>query len=98
MANQIHVEYKRGRLEIKNLTKMRHINQIKNLPISELTDEEITKAAMYRLNTKALMLVYDDGGQWNFISRYKKGGGVLINRLKLAWEEKFGKFKKMEEE
>jgi hypothetical protein len=46
------------------------------------------------------MLVYDDeeNNKWVFLGRYKKGGLLMMKRLREAWEEKFGKFKKMEEE
>jgi len=79
---------------------MRHIREIKDLPISELTDEEIVKATMYRLNTKAVMLAYDDPerNRWVFLGHYKKDGRTMLTQLSRAWEEKFGKFKKMEEE
>lgn len=77
---------------------MRHIREIEKLPISELTDEEIAKAALYRLNAQAVMLIYlDQEGQSYFLGRYKKAGGrSFIRHLLLAWEEKFGgKLKKI---
>jgi hypothetical protein len=79
---------------------MRHIREIENLPVNQLTDEEILKATMKRLKTKSIMLVYDDeeNNKWVFLGRYKKGGLLMMKRLREAWEEKFGKFKKMEEE
>ncbi|MGV8094494.1 MAG: hypothetical protein AB2L24_21785 [Mangrovibacterium sp.] len=82
------------------ISTVRNIREIRNLAISELSDDEIVKAAMDRLNTKAIMLVYDDAdsNKWIFLSRYKKGGLSLLNALKRAWEEKFGKFKKIDEE
>ena len=47
---------------------MRHINQIKRLPVSELTDEEIVKAARHRLEAKFCALVYlDREGQAIFL-------------------------------
>lgn len=79
---------------------MRHIREIEKLPISELSDEEITKAALHRLNSNAVMLVYNDtsNNRMYFIGRYKKGGSHLLTSLKQAWEERFGKFNKIEEE
>ncbi len=78
--------------------KPRHIRELRTLPISEMTDEEITKAALDRLQTKALLLVYDDGQRWVFLGRYKRGGLNMLNVLKSVWEDKFGKFKKIETE
>jgi len=79
---------------------MRHIREIYNLPISELTDEEICKAAMKRLKTKSILLVYDDeeSKKWIFLGKYKKGGSLMHTRLKEAWETRFGKFKKIEDD
>ena len=74
---------------------MRNIRDIRLLPVSELTDEEILKAAVDRLQTKAAMLVYDDDTKWIFLYRVKEGGYPLINRLKHAYEDKFGKMKKL---
>ncbi len=76
--------------------KPRHIRELRTLPISEMTDEEIAKAACDRLGAKTLLLVYDDGEQCAFLGRYKKGGYHLLTCLQRAWEEKFGKFKKFE--
>ena len=66
-----------------------------NLPISELTDEEIAKATMYRLNTKYLMFIYEDSESNNmiFITRWKKDGRAVVSQIKKAIEEKFGKIK-----
>ena len=77
---------------------MRHINEIKNLPVSELTEEEILKVAVKRLGTKAAMLVYESENRLVFLGRYKKGGYHFLTWLKNAWEDKFGKFKKMDED
>ena len=77
---------------------MRHIREIKNLPISELTDEEIAKATMHRLNSKAVMLVYESEGGLNFLGRYRKDGRIILNGLQMAWEEKFGKLEKFEKD
>ena len=73
---------------------MRHIREIYNLPISQLTDEEILKCATKRLETKAAMLVYESDNRLIFLGRYKKGGYHFLTMLKKAWEDKFGKFKK----
>jgi len=78
---------------------MRNIREIRDLPISQLTDEEILKAAVYRLQTKAAMLVYEsDNGGLVFLGRYKKGGYPTLTKLKRAWEDVFGKFKKIDYE
>jgi hypothetical protein len=77
--------------------KMRHIREIKNLPISQLTDEEIVKAAMYILKSKAAMLVYQDSESLDliFLGRYRKDGYQVITALRKAWSEKFGKLIKI---
>ena len=76
----------------------RHITTLRNLPISELTDEEIVKAARDRLGSKAAMLVYEDDGRLNFLGHYRKDGRDYLTDLQLAWEDKFGKFKKISAE
>lgn len=72
----------------------RHIREIENLPVTELTDEEILKVAFKRLGTMAAMLIYESEGRLVFLGRYCKGGYHFLTKLKHAWEEKFGKFKK----
>lgn len=78
---------------------MRNIREIRTLSILELTDEEIVKAAMDRMKSRAVMLVYEnpDDLRYTFLGRYKKGGRLMLRQLEIAWEEKFGKFKKIEE-
>jgi len=77
---------------------MRNIREIRDLPVSQLTDEEILKAAVDRLQTKAAMLVYDDGNKWIFLSRCKEGGSGLISGMKKVCETVFGKFKSLNDE
>ena len=77
---------------------MRHIREIYGLPVSQLTDEEILKCAFKRLRTKAAMLVYESDNRLIFLSRFGKGGRHFLQSLKEAWEDKFGKFKKFENE
>ena len=77
---------------------MRHLREIKDLPVSELTDEEIVKAAMHRLGANAAMLVYSDENQTYFIGRYRKGGRMVLRQLQSAWEERFGKLNRIEQE
>lgn len=78
---------------------MRNIREIRTLPISELTDEEIVKATMDRLKAKCVMLVYEDNENGiAFLGRYRKGGSLLLNQLKKAWEDKWGKLTRLEEE
>jgi len=64
--------------------KPRHIKDLRIIAISDMTDEEIVKAALDRLKTRALLLVYDDGERWVFLGRYKKGGLQMLNVLKTA--------------
>jgi hypothetical protein len=63
------------------------------LPISELTDEEIAKAAMYRLNTKSLMFIYEDleSEKIIFITRWKKDGRKVCSKIKKAIQDNFCK-------
>lgn len=79
---------------------MRNIREIRTLPISELTDEEIVKATMDRLKTNSVMLIYNDveDQRYIFLGRYRKEGRLMLRQLQIAYEEKFGKFKKLEEE
>lgn len=79
---------------------MRNIREIRTLPVSELTDEEIVKATMDRLKTRSVMLAYENPDDLRIIllGRYRKGGRLMLKQLQIAWEEKFGKFKKLEEE
>lgn len=77
---------------------MRHLREIKELPVSELTDEEIVKAAMHKLGANAAMLVYADEEQTYFIGRYQKGGQMVFRQLQSAWEERFGKLDRVEKD
>lgn len=79
---------------------MRNIREIRKLPVSELTDEEIVKATLDRLQTNSVLLVYNDveNRKIVFLGRYKKGGLQMQNDLKYAYEDKFGKLTKIEEE
>ncbi len=77
---------------------MRHIREIYDLPVSQLTDEEILKCAVKRLETKAAMLVYECDDRFIFLGRYRKGGYSLLTMLKRAWVDKFGKWKKLDKE
>lgn len=78
--------------------KLRNIKELRGLSISEMTDEEIVKAAMDRLKSRSAMLVYDDGEKFVFLGRYRKEGRLMIRQLQIAWEEKFGKFKKLDDD
>lgn len=67
--------------------KPRHIRVLRELPVSEMTDEEIVKAAMDRLQTKSAMLGYlNDDMRWQFIYYHKNGYRAavrgLINHIK----------------
>ncbi len=79
---------------------MRNIRDIRSLSVSELTDEEIVKAAMDRIKTRSIMMVYEnpDDLKLIFLGRYRKGGRLMLRQLQIAWEEKFGKFNNIEEE
>lgn len=83
-----------------NDIKPRNIRILRELPISQMTDEEIVKAALDRLQTKAAMLCYEDPESKRviFFGRYKKDGRIILRQLQVAWEEKFGKWKKIDED
>lgn len=70
--------------------KPRNIRILRELPISQMTDEEIVKAAMDRLQTKACMLGYIDDNRWVFSWRYKNGHSGFIRGLKEHIEDWFG--------
>lgn len=79
--------------------KPRNIRILRELPISEMTDEEIVKAAMDRLKSKTVMLGYLDEGRWIFHWRYKRGYLSFITGLKHHLESWFWcKFIKIGEE
>lgn len=68
---------------------MRRINEIKNLPISELTDEEIAKAALHRLHAKGVVFAYmDEQDGAAFFSRWKnKNGKLFCDVLMKIWNK-----------
>lgn len=72
---------------------MRKLREIYNLPVSQLSDEEILKAAMKRLGTKMCALVYrGDNGQTEVFFRFKDQEGKqywnkIETNLLLLWEK-----------
>lgn len=78
---------------------MRHIRVIEKLPISELSDEEIAKAAVHRLKANLVGLVYqDEEGYSVFIGRYRNSAGRRFwKQLITAWEGKFAKLRRLDE-
>ena len=58
---------------MQNDIKPRSIRILRELPISQVTDEEIVKAALDRLQSKSVMLGYIDDGRWIFQWYYKIG-------------------------
>lgn len=79
---------------------MRNIKEIRKLPISELTDEEIVKGVMDRMKSKSVMVGYiDEDSRWIFLWRYKNGFFHTVKGLREHLENWFGcKFTKIEEE
>ncbi len=76
---------------------MRRISEIKNLPITQLSDEEIVKAAMHRLEGNYAMLIYL-GKDENvfFLGRWRNAKGRNYAKVIMkAWEDKFGKMKRV---
>jgi hypothetical protein len=78
--------------------KPRHIRELRNLPISEMTDEEIVKASMDRLKANCAMLVYDDGQTLAFFGRYNAAGRITLMNLRKVCETVFGKFHAIKDE
>jgi len=73
---------------------MRTILEIRKLPMSELTDEEIAKGALDRLNANAIVFGYSDkAGNVYFFSRYKNKSSWFITKCRKALESVFGKMK-----
>lgn len=73
---------------------MRRIHEIKDLPISQLSDEEICKAAMYRLNARVCILIYDDQTSVQTFVRWNSARDKFIWReLKKAYDNYLGKIK-----
>jgi hypothetical protein len=69
---------------------MRRINEIKDLPVSQLSDEEICKAAMHRLGSKMCCLIYrGDDGKIYWCTRWRDKIGraywskieIMVHRL-----------------
>lgn len=78
--------------------KPRNIKELRKIPISEMNDEEIVKAALDRLHTDCAMLVYNgEDNKLMFIGRYKKTGLDTIRKLRHVCEMVFGKFKSFED-
>lgn len=68
----------------------RNIRILREIPISQMTDEEIVKAAMDRLNTNSVMLAYLDEGRWNFIHWYRNGFFSHVKELIEHMDNWFG--------
>lgn len=75
----------------------RKISEIKDLPISQLSDEEIVKAAMYRLDATYCAIMYRDReGNSFYIDRWKsKYGKVFGDRCRKDWENTFGNMRRV---
>lgn len=78
---------------------MRNIIELRKLPISELTDEEVVKVMRDKLNAPMVMLVYtDETGNGFFLGRWKGPDGKKFwNKLITAWQDKYGKMDSLEE-
>lgn len=72
---------------------MRHINEIYNLPVSQLSDEEILKAAAKRLGSKMVALIYkgDDDTTYTLWRFSDKEGRRYWNRIEtnimIMWQK-----------
>lgn len=75
----------------------RHIKVIIDLPVSQLTDEEIAKAACKRLGAKMAALIYlDEDGHSYFLSHYADPVGAKFWTACLqAWEKMFTKVRRI---
>ncbi len=77
---------------------MRHISQIKDLPISELTDEEIAKAAMHRVDAIGIIVTYIYKDECNTFYRWRNGlARHYIMLMRKAWDSFYGKMKDISE-
>lgn len=78
---------------------MRNIRELRNLPISEMTDEEILKAAHDRLGTNCCMLIYNSPDDFKIIilGRYAKDGRIDMMRLKTVFENIYGSMKSLKD-
>ncbi len=76
---------------------MRHLNEIKKLPIDQLTDEEIVKVVQKRFNAQLAALIYmDEDGKKFFIVRYKnREGKSFWMQMFHAWAKMFGEIRKL---
>ncbi len=70
---------------------VRRISEIKNLPISQLTDEEIVQVTMHRLQARAIVMgiLDQDNKSWMFY-RYKgRQGKQFCATLKYLYRSYF---------
>ncbi len=62
------------------MATMRKISELRNLPVCQLSDEEIVKAARDRLDAKAVIFIYMDQQDqaWSFCrwASTKQGGAI----------------------
>lgn len=71
------------------------IAELSNLPISQLTDEEIARVICSTFKSRFALLAYESEGEYLFLSTYASGGKSMIANLQKAWEAKFGKVKEV---
>lgn len=71
-------------------TNKRSITELSNLPISEMTDEEIVTTIRDLFKSKFALIAYESKGSYLFLSACSNGGKFMISNLQKAWEDKFG--------
>lgn len=68
----------------------RPIKELRELPIDELTDEEIVRVLRDKFQSRFALIAYESDNEYLFLSAYKGKGKSMIKNLQIAWEEKFG--------
>lgn len=68
----------------------RSILELRELPIDELTDEQIVSIIRAKFKSKFALVAYESDGGYLFVSTYASGGKTMVSNLQKAWEEKFG--------
>lgn len=68
----------------------RPTKELRELPIDELTDEQIVSIIRAKFKSKFALVAYESDGGYLFVSAYASGGKTMVSNLQKAWEEKFG--------
>ena len=77
-------------LEQIDTSSARPTKELRELPIDELTDEEIVRVLRDKFQSRFALIAYESDNEYLFLSAYKGKGKSMIKNLQIAWEEKFG--------